>query len=480
MSFWKKIAVSAATLSVACMYSPVASAQLPNIGIPQQGMRGFEQSWPVAPKVEGCADLIVKSVPGTWETEENMNPRTDAGMMGAFNEQLRDIAKKQDVTVDAQIVPYPAKFGGLAKPITGDTMTYEQSRDIGIKNTISALAKDMDRCPDSKFAVGGFSQGADVAGDVMEAIAYDKAQGVDADKMIAGLIYADPKRAPSTKNYNNTKSEQNLGKIIREENSEQLISEHNVPGGGIMGVQRDMGDMGENIFTFCLDGDAVCALPKSANGITGTSAVLAGDAQEESKTGVTKAAQDGGLNALDKFLGGDLTALNNVGDPTTIFNAFVGKGSLSDIDPQLLEAITSLAGTHGTENGHVGYNTKKVAPGNTTPIQWGAQTLVDKVAKGDTLTDEESDSSAKDKVTSSSSSSSKDSNSSSSDSDDKKDSSTKDKDSSDKKSSSDSNKSQSTSSDKEDADRDADAVPLVGGDDEEDSSATQSNSKDDE
>ena len=469
MSFWKKIAVSAATLSVAFMSAPIASAQLPNIGIPQQGMRGFEQSWPVAPKVEGCADLIVKSVPGTWETEENMNPRTDAGMMGAFNEQLRDIAKKQDVTVDAQIVPYPAKFGGLAKPITGDTMTYEQSRDIGIKNTVSALAKDMDRCPDSKFAVGGFSQGADVAGDVMEAIAHDKAQGVDADKMVAGLIYADPKRAPSTNNYNNTKSEQNLGDIIREENSEQLVSDHNVPGGGIMGVQRDMGDMGENIFTFCLDGDAVCALPKSANGITGTSAVLAGDAQEESKTGVTKAAQDGGLNALDKFLGGDPTALNNVGDPIAIFNAFVGKGSLSDIDPQLLEAITSLAGTHGTENGHVGYNTKKVAPGNITPIQWGAQTLVDKVAQEDDVTDEKSDDSAHGDKINNSSNSDKDSDSSSNDSNDKEDASTSNKGKSDKELSSTSKKSssQSTSSDKEDDGRDVAAVPLSGGDVEE-------------
>src|SRR3546814_11053397 len=65
---------------------------------------------------------------------------------------------------------------------------------------IEAAAKVMQtraaECPSTVFALGGYSQGADVAGDLTWLIGHDKGP-IPAEKLIAVGMVADPRQSPS-------------------------------------------------------------------------------------------------------------------------------------------------------------------------------------------------------------------------------------------------------------------------------------------
>lgn len=303
---------------------------------------------------ETCSDVIVRSVPGTWETNENMSPTEDAGMMGDFNKKVRESA--DGVTVDTQIIPYPAQFGGVAGIATQDKIPYPESRDIGVDNTVNQLVEDVSSCPDSKIVLAGFSQGADVAGDVIEVIAQGKVDGVSPEDIDQVFLYADPKRSAN----------------------EELVSTEDVDGQGIMGTGRDLNGY-DDVFTFCLKGDAVCAVPEDSTELTGVLSAMGGD--DDIKDSPLAAAVSAlGVTNLDKGAGGDNAALQSFFSTMTDPDALkVALEALSQVHltPEQVDALVSLAGSHGGPDGHTGYATQKTSPGGMTPIEWGAQQAVE-------------------------------------------------------------------------------------------------------
>lgn len=374
MKFGKVLAVALGVLVVST--PAVSTAQSISDVVPGQGSRPYQQEWPKAPKFDGCADLIVKSVPGTWETEEKMEPYTDAGMMGDLNKQIRAIGEKSGVSVDTSIVPYPAKFGGAAQIATGDTMEYPVSESTGVDNTVKALAVAQEKCPDSSFAVAGFSQGADVAGDVMEMIASGDAKGVDLGKMVGALIYADPKRSPSTAN---PESKDDPGKIIQPKGTEKLVSDKPIPGEGLLGVGRDFGSVDDGIFTFCLEGDAVCAMPKSGDGISDFLKSMGGDSRGKSTadSGVAGTEADSGESGF-RIAPGLTLGLPKSGGSNPLVDL------LSSLTPEDVQAVMSFLPTHTGDTGHSGYGVNKAIDGKT-PLTWGAETIVQRAKDGDFL-----------------------------------------------------------------------------------------------
>lgn len=302
---------------------------------------------------ETCSDVIIRSVPGTWETDESMSPTEDAGMMGGFNKQARDNA--DGVTVDAQIIPYPAQFGGVAGIATQDKIPYPESRDIGVDNTVRQLVEDATNCPDSKIVLAGFSQGADVAGDAMEVIAQGKVDGITSDDVDQVFLYADPKRSAN----------------------EELVSKVDVDGQGIMGTARDFNGY-DDVFTFCLKGDAVCAVPEDSTELTGVLSAMGGD-DETKDSPLADAVASLGVMNLDKGVGGDHGALQSffstMSDPNAIKTALEALSQVK-LTPEQIDALVSLAGSHGGPEGHTAYATQKTAPDGTTPIEWGAKQAV--------------------------------------------------------------------------------------------------------
>lgn len=126
----------------------------------------------------GCTPMMAYLVPGTWETNRGANPRSPRGLMGKVGERL-----KRDYGSSITVV-YP----GYEASAFDKGKTYAQSERDGVERT-SAL---MRRCPGSRVILGGFSQGADVAGDIAWQIG--RGRGPVPAAAVAGVgLISDPK-----------------------------------------------------------------------------------------------------------------------------------------------------------------------------------------------------------------------------------------------------------------------------------------------
>lgn len=132
-----------------------------------------------AAPVNGCTEYMAYLVPGTTETNENANPMQPAGMLSKVGNALKG-KFGDDITV--VYVPYSASAFDKGK-------TYAQSAASGVKN----LSSWMSKCKDSKIVLSGYSQGAEVAGDVAWHIGRGNGP-VPASSVRAVALLADPKR----------------------------------------------------------------------------------------------------------------------------------------------------------------------------------------------------------------------------------------------------------------------------------------------
>lgn len=136
-----------------------------------------------------CPDVTVVAVPGTTETNPNADPRAPTGMLGKVVEPVKKAARPR--VVSGLYVPYPADIIGD----TADAFGYGFSRRKGIENTTNAIAGQARRCPRTRFLITGYSQGAQVAGDLGAAIGAGQSP-IPADKILGVALLADPAQAP--------------------------------------------------------------------------------------------------------------------------------------------------------------------------------------------------------------------------------------------------------------------------------------------
>ena len=129
-----------------------------------------------------CPKVAVVMVPGTWETTPTASPHQATGML----KQITD--------------PIAAKYGAAVQiiytPYTADAFrktTYGASKADGVRALNTQLSKITAACRAIKVAFGGFSQGADVAGDVASNIGNGKGP-LEPDQVLAVALLADPKR----------------------------------------------------------------------------------------------------------------------------------------------------------------------------------------------------------------------------------------------------------------------------------------------
>ena len=127
----------------------------------------------------GCTPLMAYLVPGTTETTSGANPVEPRGMLAKVGDRLkRDYG--QSITV---LYPnYPASAFDKGQ-------TYAASEREGVARTEELIK----RCPSSRTILAGYSQGADVAGDVAHAIGSGRGPVSCASVEGVGLL-ADPKR----------------------------------------------------------------------------------------------------------------------------------------------------------------------------------------------------------------------------------------------------------------------------------------------
>lgn len=131
-----------------------------------------------------CTPYMAALVPGTWETHESADPSRPVGMLAQVGKKLTE-SFGTEITV---LYPnYPASAFDKGK-------TYAQSEAAGVEHTKTMLSQ----CPTSTWVLGGYSQGADVAGDVAWQIG--NGRGPIPATQVSGVgLLADPKNGGANK-----------------------------------------------------------------------------------------------------------------------------------------------------------------------------------------------------------------------------------------------------------------------------------------
>lgn len=137
---------------------------------------GFGLTTPRAAAVpEGCPKLYVLAVPGTWAN--GVSP----GFLADVTAGLGPETKVQYVGYDATAFPW-------------EKAIYGKSKAQAVANTRGLALQMLRRCPGTKIALTGYSQGADAAGDLAPEIG--TGLGPIRPGQVAGVVlFADPRRS---------------------------------------------------------------------------------------------------------------------------------------------------------------------------------------------------------------------------------------------------------------------------------------------
>lgn len=170
----------------------------------------------------GCPDLSVVAVPGTWETSDAA-PRK--GILAAAADGLPGRVHTDYIAYTATAFPWEHEVYGRSK-----NEAFGKARGV-----LAGIAR---ACPGTRFAILGYSQGADAAGDLAAEIG--SGMGVVSPERVSlvGLI-SDPRRGPG----------------------DNLVGPY-VPGMGAGGPRPGgFGWLSSRAYTFCAPGDLYCTMP---------------------------------------------------------------------------------------------------------------------------------------------------------------------------------------------------------------------------
>ena len=245
------------------------SAQPPSTSMPTKKPRPEFQD-------ASCADVMVLSVPGTWEsspTDDPLNPGVNPNAL--LLSVTRPLAGQfGPERVQTYTVPYTAQFHN---PFARDNqINYNDSRKEGTDASVKALTEINTRCPLTGYVIVGFSQGAVIAGDIVSDIGNGRGP-VDEDLVLGVTLIADGRRQTGVgQDVPPTPSGQGAEITLRE-----------VPMMSGMGLtmtgprQGGFGALNDRVFEICAQDDLICAAPEEAFNIVNlpkTLEVLAGGA----------------------------------------------------------------------------------------------------------------------------------------------------------------------------------------------------------
>ncbi|MEW2484198.1 cutinase family protein [Mycobacterium sp. NPDC049093] len=142
---------------------------------------------PLAHAENICPAIYSVAVPGTTQTNPEADPTKPVGVLGQILEPIRQHSK---VTLATYYTPYPATIVGGT-----DGGGYMASKNAGIDSANARLKVVANRCSKTVFILSGYSQGADVAGDIAAAIGNNRGV-IPANRLLGVALVADPSQAP--------------------------------------------------------------------------------------------------------------------------------------------------------------------------------------------------------------------------------------------------------------------------------------------
>jgi len=222
------------------------------------------------PKGQECPLVQLVAVNGTTESSKNSETDADTGWMARV---VRPVVRAANADGQDRIartyVPYPASFGGFVP--SEDQSSYAKSVTVGIDNGKKLLAETVERCPETKIFVAGYSQGAQVA----SAIARDIGAGngpVEPDQFAGAALMSDPTRAMGAPVFQGGASRSTPGAVPGTEGTS--VAAVGVAAGAPVAEGRgispntaaaDFGAVADRVASFCVPGDLACDTPTDSD-----------------------------------------------------------------------------------------------------------------------------------------------------------------------------------------------------------------------
>ena len=233
--------------------APPTSAQVPS-GVPPTTTKARPESQDAS-----CADVMVLSIPGTWESSPQLDPANPTqfpiALLLNVTNPLR--AAFGEDRMAEYTVPYTAQFHN---PFSADNqMSYNDSRAEGTRAAVQALTDMNNRCPLTSYVIVGFSQGAVIAGDIASDIGNGRGP-VDADLVLGVTTIADGRRQAGVG--------QDVGPNPTGQGAE--ITLHELPTLSELGLTMTgarpggFGTLNDRTFEICGTGDLICSAPEGA------------------------------------------------------------------------------------------------------------------------------------------------------------------------------------------------------------------------
>lgn len=207
---------------------------------------------------EWCPAVEFISAPGTWESapdDDPLNPQANPrSFMLSISNPLKESYAPEDVKV--WTLPYTAQFQNINSK---QEMTYDESRNEGLGRLEAELQATHADCPQTKFIIAGFSQGAVIAGDVANRIG--NGNGVVPAESVAGVALVADGRRQNGEGINPGVDLNGIGAEIALEPISALVQPI-VPGATMRGPRTGgFGTLSDRTYQICAPDDSICDAP---------------------------------------------------------------------------------------------------------------------------------------------------------------------------------------------------------------------------
>ncbi len=252
-----------ATLGVAAI---VAVALLPSTNATRTADTQLKAS------VTECHDMVTISVAGRGDSPA---AGTTKLLVGAHGEELPAAAatdysshwEDPIVNAPAGAVSDPNSYAAMYIAYPANMATYEDAVNAGVANTERVMTEIRKACPNTKFAIVGYSEGADVVRRVAMQIGNQEADKdgnygiVDPNKVNGVVILADSGRSAGDGPFIGAKDP------THPDNFDQKYQNGNVSPisgqGALPGQAGGFGKLNGKVASFCSEGDLTCAAPQN-------------------------------------------------------------------------------------------------------------------------------------------------------------------------------------------------------------------------
>lgn len=262
--------VQAQTSTTATSTAPSTTATSPLTSTVEVPTSTSDTSTVELPEGGECPAVQLVAVNGTTESSKNSHTDADTGWMARVaSPAVRAANADGEERMSRTYVPYPASFGGFVP--SEDQSSYAESVSVGVENGTKLITETVERCPDTKIFVSGYSQGAQVA----SAIARDIGAGegpVEPDQFAGAALMSDPTRAQDAPIFQGDPSRTAPGPVPGTEgeamSSVDIGGDAPTPEGRGISPNTsspDFGAVADRVASFCVPGDLACDTPPGSD-----------------------------------------------------------------------------------------------------------------------------------------------------------------------------------------------------------------------